>query len=336
MPGARSIVNQGLYLQRETVPGQALTTAMRRYLGIRVNDFGWDIERDVERAAGYKAPTGETETTRVGNMDLEVRQDFNAMLPLLSGVFGAPTSAATATATPSTVAYEHLFDINPRAADTMATFTAMWGDATHALQSTNVAFHGMTLGVQRDELSLSSNAILRAPVTGIPLPTTGVTEIPMRTARSSQCDVYLDTTWAGLGTTQLLDLYATEIDWGDKLEPDWVVNSNLNSFSELIEAEEIDYTQSLTVGFNSVGVAQINEALDGKMKFIRVVCRGADINGTDSYLMEIDTAVVLTPTNVTKAPSSPATVVEFEGNLQVDATSGKFSRVRLVNTVATL
>ncbi len=335
MANARSIVNQGLYLQRETIPGTAVTTAMRRYLGI-MGTIGWEIEREVERAAGYKAPTGETETTRIGTADLEVRHDYNAMLPLLSGVFGAPVSAATATPTPSTIAYTHTFEINPKAADTLATFTAMWGDATHALQATNMAFHGMTFGVQRDELSLEANAILRAPVTGIALPTTGVTEVPMRTVRASTYDVWIDTTWAALGTTKALALYGTETEWGDKLEPDWLVNSALDSFSELMEAEEIDYTQSLIVGFDTAGVAQINDALNGKLKFVRVGATGADINGTDSYRIQVDTAVALTPTNVTKSPSSPATVVEFDGNMQVDATSGKFSRVVLTNTVATL
>ncbi|MDQ3540649.1 MAG: hypothetical protein M3440_08180, partial [Chloroflexota bacterium] len=118
--------------------------------------------------------------------------------------------------------------------------------------------------------------------------------------------------------------------------PDWLVNSALDSFSELMEAEEIDYTQSLIVGFDTAGVAQINDALNGKLKFVRVGATGADINGTDSYRIQVDTAVALTPTNVTKSPSSPATVVEFDGNMQVDATSGKFSRVVLTNTVATL
>ncbi len=438
---ARSIVNQGLYLQREAVPGQALTTAMRRYLGIR-GSIGWDIERDVERAAGYKASTGETETTRIGTADLEVRQDFNAMLPLMSGVFGAPiTVPLTATPTP---AYRHIFDINPRRADELATFTAIWGDPVQALQATYMAFHGMTLGVQRDEISLDANAILRAPTTGATIPTgtnevqtvtitgsptggtftltfggqttgpiaynataaavatalqalssigagnvttgggplpgtavtvtfqndlggtnvammtasgagltggtspavtvaettagvaSGVTEIPMRTPRASQYNVWLDTSWAALGTTKLLEFYATEIDWSDKLEPNWVVNSAVTSYSELLEAEEIDYTQSLTVGFDSVGVAQINEALDGKLKFVRVGCTGASINGTDNFGLQIDTAVALTPTNVTRAPNSPATVVEFDGTLQVDATSGKFCRAVLTNTVASL
>lgn len=330
---ARSLVNQGLYLQRETVPGTAATNAMQRYLGIK-GTIGWEVEKEYFRASGYKAVTGENTLTELGTADLEVIQDYNAMLPLLSGVFGEPvTTPLTATPTP---AYEHVFTIDPQAADTLVAFTAMWGDAQRALQATNLAFHGLTIGVQRTELSLSSEAILRAPQTGIALPATGVTEVPMVPVRANTYDVYLDTTWAGLGTTKLLALYATEVSFGAKYGPDWVVNSALASFSELMEQEEIDYTQSLTVGFDATAEGLIGAALQGGMRFVRVASTGPDINGTDSYSLQVDTAVVLNPTDVGSAPNSPAVVVNFDGTLQVDATSGQFARVTLVNGLAGL
>lgn len=332
---ARSIVNQGLLLQREAVPGTAITAAMKRYLGIK-GTIGWEVEKEYFRASGYKAVTGENTITELGTADLEVQQDYNAMLPLLSGPFGAPASAATATPTPTTVAYEHVFNINARAADTLATFTAMWGDASRALQATNMAFHGLTIGVQRTELSLSSSAILRAPQTGVTLPTTGVTEVPMVPVRASTYNVYLDTTWAGLGTTKLLALYATEIDFGEKYGPDWIVNSAVPSFNELMEQEDIDYTQSLTVGFDATAEGLIADALQGGMRFVRVECVGPSINGTDNYRLRVDTAVRLNPTDVGSAPNSPAVVVNFDGTLQVDGTSGNFARVSLINTLASL
>lgn len=330
---ARSIVNQGLYLQREVTPGTAVTDAMKRYLGIK-GTIGWEVEKEYFRASGYKAVTGENTLTEMGSADLEVIQDYNAMLPLLSGVFGAPvTTPLVATPTP---AYQHVFTINPKAADALTTFTAMWGDSTRALQSTYLAFHGLTIGVQRTELSLSASAILRAPQAGIALPGTGITEVPMIPVRAATYDVYLDDSWANLGTTKLLALYGTEVSFGDKYGPDWVVNSALPSFSELMEQEEIDYTQSMTVGFDATAEGLISSALEGGMKFVRVASTGPDINGTDSYGLEVDTAVVLNPTDVGSSPNSPAVVVNFDGTLEVDATSGQFARVTLVNTLASL
>lgn len=333
---ARSLTTQGFYLQRETTPGTAVTTAMKRYLGIK-GEMGYEIEKEYFRASGYKADTGENILTEMGSMDLEVTQDYNAMLPLLSGVFGAPVTTMTAAsggATPATpAAYEHVFTIDPKAADELVTYTAMWGDPVLALQALAMAFHSLTIGVQRTELSLSAGAILRAPKTGIALPTTGITEVPMIPVRASTYDVSMDSTYANIGTTKLLALYNIEYDYGDKLVPDWVVNSALDSYSELMEADDIDYGMSATVGFDPTAVGLINDSLAGGMKFVRTSCTGPSINGTDAYAFDIDAAVRLNPGSVTSGPDSPATVVEFEGRMQVDGESGFLSSVRLVNAL---
>lgn len=324
---ARSIVNQGLYLQHEATPGTAATDAMRRFLGIK-GTVGWNIEKEYFRAAGYKAVTGENVLTEVGTADLEVIQDYNAMLPLLAGVFGAPETTPL-----DTGAFQHVFTINPREADELVTFTGMWGDSTRALQATALAFHGLTIGVQRTSLSLSASAILRAPQTGVALPTTGVEEVPMVPIRAQTYDVYLDNEYDDIGTSKLLALYSTDISFGDKYAPDWVVNSALDSYSELMEQENIDYTQSLTVGFDSTAEGLIASALDGGLKFVRVTATGPDINGTDNYGLTVDTAVSLRPASVGSSPVSPAVVVNFDGNLMVDGESGFLAAVTLVNSI---
>lgn len=324
---ARSIVNQGFLIQRETTPGVAKTDAMQRYLGIK-GTVGWDVTEETFRAAGYKANTGKNILTEMGTADLEVIQDYNAMLPLLTGVFGQPVTTEL-----DTGAYEHVFTINPKAADDLVTYTAMWGDASHALQATALAFHGLTIGVQRTSLSLSANAILRAPQTGVSLPTTGVTEVPFVPVRAQTYDVYLDNTYANIGTSKLLALYNTEVNFGDKYAPDWVVNSALESYSELMEQENIDYTQNLTVGFDSTAEGMIDAALDGNLKFVRVASTGPTINGTDNYSLQVDTCVSLRPASVGSSPISPATVVNFEGNLMVDGESGFLAAVTLVNSI---
>lgn len=332
---ARSITNQGLLIQRETTAGTAATSAMRRYLGLR-GMMGYEVEKEYFKASGYKIDTGENTLTELGTLSLELIQDFNTFLPLLSGPFGAPTSAATATPTPSTVAYEHVFTINARAADTLATFTAMWGDASRALQATHTAFNGLTIGVARNQLSLDGTAVLRRPTTGTALPTAGVTEVPMIPVRASTYNVFLDTTWAGLGTTKLLELYNTEIDFGDKLTPNWVVNSAVPSFADLMESTDIEHTQSLRVGFDATAESLIADSLNGGMRFVRVECIGPAINATDFYRLRVDTAVRLNPTDVGENDDSPAVVVNFDGRLQVDPTSGNVARVSLINTLPSL
>lgn len=330
---ARSIVNQSLLLQKETTLGTPLVTAMKRYHGIK-GTVGWDVNEETFTAAGSSAPTGKNVLTEMGSANLEVMQDYNAMLPLLSGVFGPPVTTAL-TATP-TAAYQHVFTIDPFVAPTLTSFTAMWGDTTHALQAAAMVFHALTIGVQRNQLSLSSSAILNAPVTGIALPTGGaVTDVPFVPVRAQSYCVYMDDTLATIGTTQLLSLYSTEIAYGERLEPDWVVNCNLESYADLMQREEITRTQSLQVGFDAASVGMIADWKASQLQYVRVESTGPDINGTDNYGLTIDTSVSLRPTDVGKSTTSPATVVNFEGELMVGE-SNFLSEITLTNTLASL
>lgn len=327
---ARSIVNQGLYLQRETTPGTPATDAMRRYLSIR-GRIGWDVNKEYFQAAGYKLTTGENVLTEMGSADLEVTQDYNGMLPMLTGAFGAPVTTAL-----DDDAYQHVFTLDARQADTLVTYTAIWGDPTLALQATAFAFNGFGFEVGRTGLSASTSAILRAPDTSGAVPTTGVTEVPFVPVRASTYDVFMDSSWANLGTTKLLALYRANVDFPDKLEPDWIVNSALPSYSELMEREGYEPTLGMTVGFDATAVGMIDDALQGGMKFIRIAANGPDINGTDNYAFEFDCAAILNPGGVNSAPDSAAVVVEFDGRVQVDGESGQAAAVRLVNTVASV
>lgn len=330
---ARSIVNQSLLLQQEVTHGTPVVNAMKRYHGIK-GTIGWDVQEETFRAAGSKAITGSSITTELGSANLDVMQDYNAMLPLLAGVFGEPTTTALDVGPPA--AFQHVFTIDPFAADDLVSFTGMWGEEGEvSLQAAAMVFHALTIGVQRNQLSLNSNAILRAPVTGVAFPTTGVTDVPFVPIRSSTYCVFMDDAVGDLGTTQLLALYSTEVGFGDKYDPDWVVNCNLDSYSELLERETIDYTQRLTAGFDATTIGMIDDWRNGQLKYVRIQATGPDINGTDNYGLTIDTSVSLRPTDVGKSPVSPATVVNFDGTLRVGE-NNFLAEVTLVNTLSGL
>lgn len=332
MANARSFANQGLYLQRETIPGTAATNAMRRYLGLRVSSMGWDHQREAFTASGTKVPSGEIVSSSMGRINVEAPQDYNGLMPLLAGVFGAPETTAV-----SDGVYKHVFRIDPYNADELAAFTAIFGDATQALQATNTVFHGMTLGVSRTDLSLSTSALLRAPEAGATVPTSGVTDVAMVPTRASTYCAYLDTTWAALGTSKLLSLYDMQLTFGDKYGPDWVIDCALESFSQLLENEDVEMRQTLTLGFDSTAVAQINDAQNGALKFARVESTGPEIADTsEHHKLTIDTAVGLTPVEVKRSSVSPATVIDMDGRLMIDPVSGNVAEVTLINGLETL
>lgn len=332
----RSIVNQGLYLQLETTPGVAATTAMKRYLGIRGN-IGWDTQKESFTASGYKFPTAEVVNTEAGTIDLTVIQEYNSFMPLLAGVFGKPT---TTEVVPGEV-YQHVFSIDATAADELASYTMIWGDAVQALQAVYSAFHGLTIGIQKTQLSLSATGILNAP-TSATIPATGVTTVPMTPLRAATYCGYIDDSWADLGTTKALNLYSADIQFGDKYTPDWIIDCAVPGHSGLMEAVGVNHTLSMQMGFDAAGAAEVTNAKNGKLRFVRMEATGPEILDNlgvttgENYKMTIDLSAVLNPRATGEASVSPATVVNFDGTLMVDPDTENVAQVTLINNQATL
>lgn len=332
---ARSIVNQSLLLQKESTLGTPVTNAMTRYHGIR-GTIGWDIQEEEFRAAGSKVTTGTNVLTELGTANLEVMQDYNAMLPLLSGVFGEPDTSEVAGEVSEDSAYSHKFVLDAFGAQDNASFTAIWGDDTQALQAAAMIFHQLTIGIQRTQLSLSTGALLNAPTTGATYPdSANITDVPFVPVRAQSYCVYMDDAKDDLGTTQLLALYGTEVNFGERLEPDWTVNCTVDSYTDLLEREDITYTQSLIAGFDAAAVTMIDDWHDGKRKYVRIESTGPAINSNADYSLIIDTCVNLRPTDVGRSPVSPATVVNFDGTL-MPGEDNFTCEVTLVNALATL
>lgn len=332
----RSIVNQGLYLQLETTPGVAATTAMKRYLGIRGN-IGWDTQKESFTASGFKLPTAEVVNTEAGTIDLTVIQEYNTFMPLLAGVFGKPV---TTELVPGEV-YQHVFSIDATAADELASYTMIWGDAAQALMAVYSAFHGLTIGIQKTQLSLSATGILNAPVSGT-IPSTGVTTVPMAPLRASTYCAFIDNAWDALGTTKALNLYDANIQFGDKYVPDWIIDCAVPGHSGLMEAVGVSHTLSLQMGFDAAGAAEVQNAKSGKLRFVRLEATGPEIfddtetTTGENYKMTIDLSAVLNPTSTGESSVSPAVVVNFDGTLMVDSETENVAQVTLINNQASL
>ena len=330
---SRPMVTQGFLLQRETVLGTAETDAMKRYLGLGAR-FGWDIRKEQFQAAGFKVQTGENTLTEMGSAEVSATQDYNAMLPLLAGIFGEPAT----TEAEATIAYDHAFSLDPKAPDTIAAFTAIFGDATQALLSTGFIFHGLRLTVGRTALNVTANALLSAPQTGATYPAAGVTDVPMVPVRAQTYDGFIDDSWAGLGTTKALALYKAEFDFGDKYTPDWVINSAVPSYASLVENENVKNSVNLTVGFDAAAKDLIDDALAGGLKFVRVATQGGLIGAstTEHYALQLDAAVSFTPGRIVSAPDAPVVAVEMNGTMQYDPVSTNVAAALLTNGLADL
>lgn len=324
------MTNQQLLLKREVVPGTPIITAMNQVLGIKATP-GWSVEGEDFRASGFKVNTSRNINTETGSVAVETLQDYNAMTYTLTGGFGAPVSALKSG---GTLAYEHTFTLNPTAPDTLVSFTGMWGDTTQALQLVYLVFNSLGITVNRGGLSLDSSAFSRAPITGIAMPTTGIVKVASVPISSRSWDVYIDDTWAALGTTKALALYEGQFSFGDKYVQDYVVNSAQPSFTDAIENDGSDYSGSFRVGFDASAVTLIDSFKNNALKFIRFESTGPIIETTTTYKLTLDLCVrILNPGEVGAAPNSPARTIPFDVGLTVDPVSSNAAAAKLVNTV---
>lgn len=312
-----------------------MTTAFKRYHGLKATNMGWDVQKEYFTPSGAKAPSAANILTELGSMSLEASQDYNALMPILAGVLGNPVTTPIENGGTPTGAYTHVFTLAPFAADALNSYTTIFGDTTQAIRAAYTVLHSLTLGITRQNVTAGTSAILRAPETGATYPGS-VTDVPMAPVRSSTWCAFLDDSWADLGTSKLLGLYDAQLSLGDKYSPDWVVDCSLDSFSELIENPDVSMTFNMTARFDATMVSEITDAMESKQRYVQLESTGPEIATTgENYALTVDACVDFTPGTV-QASSTNAVAVNLDGRLVLDAITSNILRVTLVNGLATL
>lgn len=162
----------------------------------------------------------------------------------------------------------------------------------------------------------------------------GVVDVPAIPAGAVQGNVYLDTTWAGLGGTQLLYCYEMGVQIGERMERVRPINKSKSS-DAVIDVSDQEHMITLMLGRNAVADAQLAKLRAGTPSFVRAEWEGDLISGGNDYLQQIDASVIYQeagePDDVDGVHAR-----EFSGRLAIDPISGNVIRVKLVNTLASL
>lgn len=187
-------------------------------------------------------------------------------------------------------------------------------------------------------LMTASGALLTGgttPAAAIAQTTAGadaVTDIPAVPAGAVHGNVYLDTTWAGLGSTQLLYAYEMGLSIGERMERVRPINKSKSS-DGVIDMSDQEHTITLMLGRNAVADAQLAKLRAGTRSFVRAEWLGDLISGANSYLAQFDSTVIYQeagePDDVDGVHAR-----EFTGRLAIDPTSNNVIRITLVNSLA--
>jgi hypothetical protein len=150
-------------------------------------------------------------------------------------------------------------------------------------------------------------------------------------------NIYVDSTFAGLGTTKLTRVLEADVSIGDRVSPLWVLNSSLGSFAATLETPA-NVTARLKLEANSAGMSYLSTIRNGSTVYIRIESEGPALPAPDAgenYLFRWDMAAkVESPDSM--GDTDGAYTIDWTFRGVHDATMGGMLSVVLQNLAASL
>lgn len=244
----------------------------------------------------------------------------------LSSLFGAPT---TTTPTGGTTSKQHLWSWDGKSEPTPRSYTMEYGDAAFADRVAGVFFNSLTFGGGRQDGLDFGSAILGKPLTEGQTLTVGATDVPAKPVSALQMDVFLDNTWAALGTTKLLQAYNVPVEIADRYDRTRPINSTKSS-DGLVQLAGQEHTVQTNMAVDAVSKALYATMRNGTKKFIRVLFTGPIIEGAIPYTLQMDACVLPTGTDG-YAEYNGLHAIQWNWVIARDDVSGNCLSFKLVN-----
>jgi len=216
----RATVNQKIQVGVESTTALGTPVAANKLL--ECFDFTWGINGDVTeyRPTGHKYANAQEENTEWLDISMAGNLDYNGVIYPLAGVCG---SAAPASHGASATAKDWIYTPPTLGSIVPQTYTLQQGDAVRAQQAAYALFTTFGYKGTRKDFSCSGKLIAQ-PITDGATLTATPTAIAISPVPSKHFNVYLDSTQAGLGTTQLLRALSVDFSFDTVYGPLWVLN----------------------------------------------------------------------------------------------------------------
>jgi len=146
--------------------------------------------------------------------------------------------------------------------------------------------------------------------------------------------IYLDTTGAGIGVTQLTRVLSAEFNLSDRFAPGWFLNRSVNSWACAVESEPAA-TLALRLMADDTGMDLLDNAREGDKRFIRIECIGPLIESTYYYTLQFDLCGEITEVDE-PGDEDAIYAIGYTFSLCYDPTWAKALDVDLINKIATL
>ncbi len=225
----RGGVEQVSQFKIEGTPGEG--GAANRYS----ESFNFMLDRNFDpknfRGSGSKVNTVKVHHKKMAGGSLDAILDYNSFPYICNGLFVPGTRAQIDTSG----GYNQTFTANTRTSDAARkTFAVEIGDGTACEDFTFVQLVNMALEATQDGFTVKSDCIARFPTDNQSLAGSPTVIVP-RPVERGDVDVYIDTTFGGLGTTKLTEAQKESLNIGNKFKEAFFHNSANSSFADVVE-----------------------------------------------------------------------------------------------------
>ena len=164
-----------------------------------------------------------------------------------------------------------------------------------------------------------------------------VTDVQAQPINPGSVNVYVDSTFAGIGTTKLTRVLEATISISDRVSQLWVLNSSNASYAAFLEGPP-NITLKLKMEANAAGMAFLSNIRAGTTVYVRIASTGPALPAPDAgqnYLLQWDMAAkVESPDSLDDTDGAYTIDWTFRG--VHDATMGRMLTVKLQNLATSL
>lgn len=327
---ARSDFLVGAQIGAESVYGTGVTAGKK--FPLLELDISPEMMQRQYRGAGFKYPNARVKHREWATGTYRMPLSFSELVYPLSSLFGAPTPAQIG----ATTGYTWAFTTSKTAADSPKSFTAQVGDATAAQEVNGLLFNSLDITVGQDEATVSGDILGQVWDDAATLDAIGSTleQVPVSI---NQFDVFIDTTYAALGTTKWTKPYEFNLRIPRKYEPQTVLNTTYPSFVEAVEIPLEDVTGTLVV-MDDTQARALSAAMRGPTLppyFLQIKAIGANIGALADYTFKLNLGVKLTNTRARRGVQNTY-AREFDFALFADTSMASPIEITLVNKLSAL
>lgn len=313
----------------ESTPGTSV--AANKQLRSISLDAAIQTELQTLRAIGGKFPVASALGKEWVEADVGGFLTYTEIVYLLSSVLKSVTP--TQISPPSGLAYRWTFTPAQSSEDTVKTYTVECGSSARAHKFVYGLVTDLRIGFSREQIELGGAMLGRSLQDGITL-TASPTTIEVVPVVPSAVNVYLDTTAAEIGTTQLTRVLSAELEISDRFGPVWTLDSSQTSFAAHVETEP-QVTLKLIMEADASGMGPLAAMRNGDKRFIRVKATGPNIETGNDYLFQIDMCGVVSEVG-DFSDEDGVYAIQWTFRATYDSSWGKAMEVQVVNKLSAL